>query len=156
LWRDILILKWSSIFGGSFGLFKICGNIFTSGKTLGWGHYQKRDSTLIFPVVSKSQQQKRMNRIEFTPSLLSPVHCETENLVKSLCVQRQISTAKKNEQDLIHSISIKSCSVRDWKFSEITLCTETSFVVLRKCCLIQNHELIITLQPQQHAIIWTV
>jgi hypothetical protein len=76
VWRDILILKWSSIFGGSFGLFKICGNIFTLGKTLGWGrHYQKLDSTLIF-----------------SSSI-------------------QISTAKKNEQDQIHSIYIKSRSL---------------------------------------------
>ncbi len=111
LWRDILILKWSSIFGGSFGLFKICGNIFTLGKTLGWGHYQKRDCTL-----------------NFSSSI-------------------EISTAKKNEQDPIHSISIKSCSQWHWKISEITLCTETSFVVVRKCCLIEAHELIITLQP---------
>ncbi len=112
LWRDILILKWSSIFGGSFGLFKICGNIFTLGKTLGWGrHYQKLDGTLIF-----------------SSSI-------------------QISTAKKNEQDQIHSIYIKSRSLWYWKFSEITLCAETSFVAVRKCCLIQNHELIITLQP---------
>lgn len=111
LWRDILILKWSPIFGGLIGLFKICGNIFTSGKTLGWGHYQKRDSTLIF-----------------SSSI-------------------QISTAKKNEQDRIHSISIKSCSLRHWKFSEITLCTETSFCFSENLLPESDHELIITLQP---------
>jgi hypothetical protein len=64
-----------------------------------------------FPVLSKSPQPKRMNRIQLTRSPLSPVHCDTG------------------------------------KFSEITLCTETSFVVLRICCLIQNHEFITTLQP---------
>jgi hypothetical protein len=81
------------------------------GKTLGWGHCQKPDSTWIFS-----------SSIE-------------------------ISTAKKNEQDPIHSISIKSPSQCHWKFSQTTLCTETSFVGVRKCCLIQDHELIITLQP---------